>query len=239
MTYSNNKIDCYHVRGERGVTAKIKQAMQETAKQFVYIGFLLWEVKQYEYYYEEGYDNVYQYAEHELGFKRSSTKNFIAICENFCRKNEYKLPTMFLDEQWNDYQYSQLTEMLAMSPAQREQTKPTITVKQLREIKKPQIVEATLIAEPPKEKPATNGQTSGQQQLTLEEIHKEDQQLQEIYGIECHLTNVNGKTVLISHYVMQELCKLAGIKYIDWEDYKITIEMTDEDILGPGEKYMT
>lgn len=154
---------CYHLKGERGVTAKIKQAMQETAKQFVYIGFLLWEVKQYEYYYEEGYDNVYQYAEYELGFKRSSTKNFIAICENFSKKDEHfnSLPTMFLDDRWNDYQYSQLTEILAMSPAQRKQTKPNMTVKQLREIKKSQIIEASTVTELPKAEPATISQTSG------------------------------------------------------------------------------
>lgn len=161
MPYGIEK--CYHLRGERGVTNKIKQAMQETAKQFVYIGFLLWEVKQYEYYYEEGYDNVYQYAEYELGFKRSSTKNFIAICENFCRRDENfkSLPTMFLDDRWSDYQYSQLTEMLSMSPTQKEQTKPNMTVKQLREIKKPQIIEAATVSKPPKAEPTTTSQTSG------------------------------------------------------------------------------
>ena len=61
------------------VTEKIKKAMYETAKQFVYIGFLLWEVQEYGYYSEKGYADVYEYAETELGFKRSSTKNFIAI----------------------------------------------------------------------------------------------------------------------------------------------------------------
>ena len=116
------EMTCNHLTGERGVTAKIKEAMQEAAKQFVYIGFLLWEVKEYKYYYELNYETVYEYAENELGFKRSSTKNFIAICETFCRRDQsYKeLPTMFLEDRWSDYQYSQLTEMLAMSPAQRQ-----------------------------------------------------------------------------------------------------------------------
>lgn len=138
MTNAKLGLSCDHLNGERGVTHKIKSAMFDAAKQFVYIGFLLWEVKQYEYFYENGHSNIYEYAEKELGFKRSSTKNFIAICETFCRRNDnYKeLPTMFLDDRWSDYQYSQLTEMLAMSTKQREETKPWMTIKQLREIKK-------------------------------------------------------------------------------------------------------
>ena len=97
-----------YLNGSNGVTRKIKNAMQDAAKQFVYIGFLLWEVQKYEYYRENGHNSVYEYAEAELGFKRSSTKNFIAICEQFCRRaGEYKeLPTMFLDEKWSDFKYS-------------------------------------------------------------------------------------------------------------------------------------
>ena len=78
------EIKVNHLNGNMGVTQKIKQAMHDAAQHFVYIGFLLWEVRQYKYYWENGYDSVYEYAEAELGFKRSSTKNFIAICENFC-----------------------------------------------------------------------------------------------------------------------------------------------------------
>lgn len=202
MTYSNLDMECYHLRGERGVTAKIKQAMQETAKQFVYIGFLLWEVKQYEYFYEEGFDNVYEYAESELGFKRSSTKNFIAICENFCRKNEYKLPTMFLDDRWNDYQYSQLTEMLAMSPAQREKTKPSMTVKQLREVKKPQIVEA---APEPKATGQTSGQTAGLKSVV-----------------------VNNYWDDLDIWVIKEIARAGKINWNPKSCYKITIELKQD-----------
>ena len=43
-----------HLHGSFGVTEKIKQAMYEAAKQFVYIGFLLWEVQTYGYYKEAG-----------------------------------------------------------------------------------------------------------------------------------------------------------------------------------------
>lgn len=153
-----------HLSGSRGVTQKIKDAMKDAARQFVYIGFLLWEVKTYEYHYELNYSSVYEYAETELGFKRSSTKNFIAICEQFGKKSDnFKdLPTMHLDERFNDYSYSQLTEMLSMSAKQREQATPSMTVKQLREIKKSDNQPKQPAMVQPDPKPEASSQTSGQ-----------------------------------------------------------------------------
>ena len=219
-------ITCDHLNGNMGVTQKIKRAMEETAKQFVYIGFLLWEVREYQYYYENGYGSVYEYAETELGFKRSSTKNFIAICEQFCRKSEYKLPTMFLDERWNDYSYSQLTEMLSMSAAKREQAAPSMTVKQIRELKK--------LPEDPKQistdVPVTQatGQTSGHREPTPEEVAEENERLSKLYFTEGNPTIINGEQAIATHYLLTELCRLAGMKYIDWEDYEVTIRLKDD-----------
>lgn len=180
MSYYYNpgeNLSVDHLSGERGVTQKIKGAMKDAARQFVYIGFLLWEVKQYEYFYEGNYSSVYEYAEAELGFKRSSTKNFIAICENFCRKSEnFKgLPTMHLDDRWSDFQYSQLTEMLSMSPGQRAKATPDMTVKQLRQLKKPVPTYTTVNEETGKietiQRPEEgNGQTSGQEKPEIDWI---------------------------------------------------------------------
>ena len=116
--------------------------MYEAAKEFVYIGFLLKEVRDYKYYEEGGYESVYDYAEFELGFKRSSTKNFIAIAETFgIQEYTYhgittKTQSMSLQTEYEKFNYSQLVEMLAMSNTQRAQATPDMTVKQLRELKK-------------------------------------------------------------------------------------------------------
>lgn len=116
--------------------------MYDAAKQFVYIGFLLKEVRDYGYYEEAGFNNVYQYAEFELGFKKSSTKNFIAIAETFgVNKYNYggrihEQQTMSLQPKYEQFNYSQLVELLAMSEAKRDKATPDMTVKQLRELKK-------------------------------------------------------------------------------------------------------
>lgn len=202
MTNAQMGLSCDHLNGERGVTQKIKQAMYDAAKQFVYIGFLLWEVRTYEYFYENNYSSVYEYAEAELGFKRSSTKNFIAICENFSKRDpNYKLPTMFLDERWSDYQYSQLTEMLAMSSKQREETRPYMTVKQLRQMKKKPVIEQVTMEEL---EACASGQTSGP---------KEEKQA-------C---TVNNYWADLEKGAVKELCTMSGQRYNPRSSYKIEI----------------
>jgi hypothetical protein len=138
-----NDMTVNHLTGDMGVTEKIKKAMYDVARQFVYIGFLLWEVKEYEYHTELGYDSVYSYAESELGFKRTSVKNFIAICETFCNKGRDTLTgksyfsehNMSIDPNYEKFNYSQLTEMLSMSVPQRQLVTPDMSVKEIRSIK--------------------------------------------------------------------------------------------------------
>lgn len=130
-----------HLDGATGVTEKIKKAMYDAASQFVYIGFLLWEVQEYGYYHEKGYSSVYEYAEAELGFKKSSTKNFIAINYEFgCRDNRphgiAHERTMSLQPQYREFKYSQLCEMLSMSETQRKKVTPEMTVRQIRDLKR-------------------------------------------------------------------------------------------------------
>lgn len=162
-----------HLHGSNGVTQKIRQAMYESAKQFVYIGFLLREVKEYGYYKEANFADVYEYAECELSFKRSSVKNFIAIAENFgTRQYEYlgvrrEERTMSLQPKYEQFQYSQLVELLGMSEKQRAQAKPDMTVKQLRQIKKSDYTISTddtgKIEQKVQHHPQDPGQTSGQE----------------------------------------------------------------------------
>lgn len=168
-------LECDHLHGSTGVTEKIKKAMYDAAKEFVYIGFLLQEVKEYEYHWEGGYANVYEYAEAELGFKRSSTKNFIAIAETFgtTTRGCDTIHTMSLQKEYSSYNYSQLTEMLSMSAAQREKASPTMTVREIRELKKepvpeqqPEIDFGTLDKAIAAGKNKAGGQTSGQLQLS-------------------------------------------------------------------------
>lgn len=187
--------------GPRGVTEKIKQAMYDAAKQFVYIGFLLWEAQQNGYYQEGGYRDIYEYAETELNFKRSSTKNFIAIATEFGSDNSRH--TMSMQPKYEQFNYSQLCEMLSMSPAQREQAQPSMTVRELREIKKQPMPEPELPPDMetiplalPDDSAAELGQTSGQ---------KEQEELVSIV-----INNVWHNDV--PRELVKQLVKLAGLR---------------------------
>lgn len=133
-----------YLDGENGVTNKIKKAMYDVARQFVYIGFLLWEVQQYGYYKEHGFQNVYEYAAYELNLKRTTVKNLIGINEAFGSTNTKKLGngrltiqrTMSLQPAYEKFNYSQLTEMLSMSEPQRAKVTPDMSIRKIREIKK-------------------------------------------------------------------------------------------------------
>lgn len=204
-----------HLSGERGVTQKIKQAMYDAAKQFVYIGFLLREVRDYGYYEEGGYANVYQYAEFELGLKRTSTKNFIAIAEQFgTRKDSYhgkliETQTMSLQPAYKDFNYSQLVELLGMSEPQRAKATPDMTIKQLREIKK-EPVYCTINEDTGKleriDQSAASGQTSDQS----------DQKLM--------ATVVNNFWQDIDPEIIKAIVKAAGITWNPKSCYNIKLE---------------
>ena len=201
-----------HLHGTNGVTEKIKKAMYESAKQFVYIGFLLKEVKEYKYYEEGGYPDVYAYAEAELNFKRTSTKNFIAIAENFgTTKYTYKgaLRTqqcMTLQPEYEKFNYGQLVELLAMSEKQREKATPDMTVRQLRELKR-EVVEPT-------EEVITFGQTSDQQS-------------------EAKSTLINNYwSDLIGQHIIKLLCIAGKIKYNPKSYYDIEIRNHNDN---PGQ----
>lgn len=118
-------------------TQKIKKTINDIAHSFNYIGLLLWEVKEHKYYLEKGYNDVFEYAEKELMFKKTSTHNFIKICERFSLKNQHGYPTMALAEKYDKYSYTQLSEMLSIKSVDpSEVITPDMSKKKIREVKK-------------------------------------------------------------------------------------------------------
>lgn len=194
-----NEIIVDHLHGSNGVTEKIRKAMYNAAREFVYIGFLLYEVQEYKYYEEAGFSSVYEYAEFELGFKRTSTKNFIAIAREFgTSKQQYQgraieTQTMSLQPAYEKFNYSQLVELLAMSSTQREKAKPDMTIKQLRQLKK----------EP--ESQTDNGQTSD---------HPKN-------GIAC---TVNNRWKDLDKTDVKTLCFMTGKRFNTRSNYEIVIK---------------
>ncbi len=127
-------------------TNRIKQCIYNVTSNFIEIGFRLWECEHYHYYKELGFDNICEYALSELGFKKSSTRNFIRVYERFCnhevvKKTSNSSPFIqgnyTLLSEYKNFTYSQLTELLSLSDEQIKNIAPdpADTVKQIRDKK--------------------------------------------------------------------------------------------------------
>ena len=117
-------------------TKKIKNKIDDIATGFFNIGYYLWEIKHHNYFSENGYKDVYEFAEKELNFKKISTHNFIAIVDKYADWSQGAYPKMWIAEKYKKFGYSQLTEMLSLAPEHRENINSEMTIKQIREVKK-------------------------------------------------------------------------------------------------------
>lgn len=117
---------------------QINEDLDSVKTSFVKIGLVLRGMKQDNLY--DTKKDFYDYVEELFGFKKSTTKNMISLCENFCL-SEYdrtKYITVYheeLQDEYKGYSYSQLVEMLPLTSEERKKVKPEMTVVQIREIK--------------------------------------------------------------------------------------------------------
>lgn len=135
------KFNAYACSQLETVTNRIKQCVYNISSNFIEIGFRLWECERYKYYSEMGYNNICDYALSELGFKKSSTRNFIRVYERFCNHEIVKKSShtngpsvfssgdtfgkYFLLSKYKNFTYSQLTELLSLSDEQIKVISPT------------------------------------------------------------------------------------------------------------------
>ena len=147
-TVFNSNVEV--VDGCLELTNKIKDALYQVARNFVYIGFLLAECNDHQTYKKWGYDSIYEYAFDQFNFKKSSVNNFINVCKTFCNHSHYSSYSMVMKDGYVNFNYSQLVEMLSMSEKQRSQVTPDMTVKQIREFKKVEtVVDVESVVEEP------------------------------------------------------------------------------------------
>jgi hypothetical protein len=136
------KEEFFNLEYLEGRTKKIKDSINTISKAFIDVGYELWHIRHNKLYLLKGYKDLVEYSEKELNFKKRSTYNFISIVENFCQFND-GYPTVFLKEEYSDFGYSQLSEMLSLSEDDKKNVTPDMTVKQIRESKKPKKEELT------------------------------------------------------------------------------------------------
>lgn len=102
---------------------------------YVRLGFHLFECRNNEYYRDFGFDSLADFADANFGLDKSALSRCLKVYEKFslCQNGSHK---MFIDDRYRDYSYSQLCEMVSMDEGQLRKVKPSMTVKEMRGLKK-------------------------------------------------------------------------------------------------------
>lgn len=109
--------------------------IQDLKDRYIKLGFHLWEFEHKEYFKDFGYDSFKDFCEKNIPLDNSNISKCIKVWYRFCKKNG-STPTMFLKDDFIDYHYSQLQEMVTMEESELKLCNPKLTVKQIRDIKK-------------------------------------------------------------------------------------------------------
>lgn len=98
------------------------------AREFVAVGYYLKQVRADEKYKEDGYKDIWEFAEDLYGISRSACSRWMAINDKFSENGNS--PT--LAEEYRNYRKSQLQEMLYLEDSQLEAVTPGMTVRDIK-----------------------------------------------------------------------------------------------------------
>lgn len=146
----------------------IRNRLQETAENFVIIGYRLKQIRDSKMY-EKEYSSLSAFALQEYGLSKDVVSRFIKINDRFSVDGN----SMELKEEYRGYGYSKLQEMLSLTAEEEKQVSPEMTVKEIRQIKDSRNQE-------PEEEAEENGKTLSR---VGEDKTEEPEETQEAAGI--------------------------------------------------------
>ncbi|MGE4321001.1 MAG: hypothetical protein AB7E61_06110 [Acholeplasmataceae bacterium] len=108
------------------VTEAIHEDIDDIKSNYLDIGAKLIYVKDKKLYEVAEYKNIYEYAKDQFELSETTTKNVMAIVKKYCDKDG-----RLLDE-FEEYKFSNLVEMLSVEDSKLIEFKPDMTVKDIR-----------------------------------------------------------------------------------------------------------
>lgn len=118
--------------------------LTDIRRYYIRLGFHLEEFSRCEYYKDFGFSSLEDFCDINLGLDKGAVSRCInvyrtfnaSVSPSYVNGIEIKGSSMELSNKWEEYSYSQLCEMLPLTPEQRKNVTPDMSVKQIREYKK-------------------------------------------------------------------------------------------------------
>lgn len=111
----------------------ISGSIKSMARSFVAVGFYLKHIRDHEFYLEDGYQDIWEFARETYGMSRSTASRWMAINDRFSVGGN----SPNLADGYAVFGKSQLQEMLSLPEDKLRDVTPDMTVREIRELKEP------------------------------------------------------------------------------------------------------
>ena len=111
----------------------IRASLKDAARSVIAVGHYLKVIRDKELYREAGYENVWDYAADRFGFSKSTASRYMTRNDKFSVGGNSPI----LAEEFREYSKAQLHEMLSLDAEQMSAVTPDMTVREIRELRRP------------------------------------------------------------------------------------------------------
>ena len=112
----------------------IRRDLESMSRKFITIGYYLKLIRDNEMYLQDGFRDIWEFAQDTYGISKSTCSRWMAMNDKFSQGGN----SPYLKKEYRDFGKSQLQEMLYLTDEQMEQARPDMTAKEIREIRKPE-----------------------------------------------------------------------------------------------------
>lgn len=111
----------------------LREKLDNMKMNFIAAGYYMKYIRNRELFREDGYESIWEFAEDNYGIKKSTASRWMAMNDKFSQDGNSPI----LSEEFRGFEKSQLQEMLYLDDKQIETVTPDMTVKEIREVRKP------------------------------------------------------------------------------------------------------
>ena len=111
----------------------IHACLRDAARNVIATGHYLKVIRDKELYREAGYENIWDYAAERFGFSKSTASRYMTRNDKFSVGGNSPI----LAEEFREYSKAQLQEMLSLDAEQMSAVTPGMTVREIRELRRP------------------------------------------------------------------------------------------------------